>query len=208
MICRILLAGALLLPLGVFSQSYDTIQKLPPAAPVQQQDTVHKKVQVKSIPRTPERRWGDAGIGLGLDYGGLVGVKGTFYPIKYMGIFASVGWEIVGVGWNAGILGRLLPADGTRGARPYLKVMYGANAVTKVSGMSGYDKIFYGFTIGVGLETRFGRKRASGLNLDLNVPLRTPDYFEQVNNMKNNPKITMNNSTIPITISIGYNVEF
>jgi len=208
MISRILLAGVLLMPLAVFAQSHDTIQKLPAAAPVQQQDTMKKKIPVKHARPAPERRWGDGGIGLGLDYGGLVGIKGTFYPIKYMGIFASVGWEIIGVGWNAGVLGRLFPADGTRGARPYLKVMYGANAVTKVDGMSGYDKIFYGFTVGIGLEIRFGRRKASGLNLDVNVPLRTPDYFEQVNNMKNNPNITMNNSTLPIAISIGYNVEF
>ena len=171
-------------------------------------DTLHYAVIKTKIQHKPERRWGDGGIGFGIDYGGLIGVKATFYPIKYMGIFAAGGWELIGIGWNVGVLGRIIPADGTHTARPYLKVMYGVNAVTKVSGMNGYDKMFYGFTVGAGLEIRFGRRRASGINLDLNVPFRSPDYFLQVSNMKNNPQITMTSSTIPITISIGYNVEF
>ena len=125
-------------------------------------------------PVKAERRWWDGGVGLGLDYGGLIGVKATFYPVSYMGIFASGGWEVIGIGWNAGCLGRLLPADGKHGVRPYLKVMYGVNAVTKVTGKNGYDKMFYGVTVGIGLEVRFGRAKKNGLNLDLNVPFRSP----------------------------------
>jgi hypothetical protein len=171
-------------------------------------DTIHVPVIRKKIPPKPEHRWGDGGIGFGLDYGGLIGVKATFYPIKYMGIFGAAGWEYIGIGWNAGVLGRLIAADGTHGARPYMKVMYGVNAVTTVSGLGGYDKMFYGFTVGLGLEARFGRRKASGINLDLNFPFRTPDYFLQVSNMHNNPQIKMTSSTIPVTVSIGYNVEF
>jgi hypothetical protein len=156
----------------------------------------------------PERRWGDFGVGFGLDYGGLIGAKVTFNPIPYMGIFAAGGWELIGLGWNVGVLGRLFPAGGKKHVRPYLKVMYGVNAVTKVQGASEYDKMFYGVTPGIGIETRFGLMRRSGLNVDLNVPIRSSAYFDHINQMKNDPSIEMKNSTIPISISIGYHFEF
>jgi len=164
-------------------------------------------VSVKPVVKA-ERRWGDLGIGFGLDYGGLIGVKATVYPISYMGIFASGGWELVGLGWNVGCLGRIIPADGKHGVRPFLKLMYGVNGVTKVTGKSVYDKMFFGLTVGLGLETRFGKRKKSGLNIDLNFPFRSPQYFDQVARMKSDPQIKMTSSTIPVAISFGYNIEF
>jgi len=168
------------------------------------QDTV----KVIKHSRAPERRWGDGGVGLGLDYGGILGIKATFYPISYMGIFAAVGWENVGIGYNAGILGRLLPANGTRSVRPYLKVMYGVNGATKVTGKNGYDKMFYGITTGIGLEIRFGRAKKGGINFDLNVPFRSPQFFDTIDQLEHDKSLTMKTSVIPITVSLGYNVEF
>ncbi len=164
-------------------------------------------VLTKQKPKA-ERRWGDAGFGLGLDYGGLVGVKATFYPIPYMGVFGAVGWEMIGIGWNVGCLGRLIPANGTHTARPYLKAMYGVNGATKVTGKSGYDEMFYGFTAGIGVETRFGKHKQSGINIDLNFPFRSPEFFDQIARMKSDPELDMTQSPIPIAISIGYNFEF
>ena len=178
--------------------------------PVKQipKDTTVTILPAHKIPLKPEHRWGDAGVGFGIDYGGLVGAKVTFYPIPFMGIFAAGGWEFVGIGWNVGCLGRLIPANGTHSARPYFKVMYGVNAATTVSGISRYDKMFYGVTVGFGIETRFGKFKKGGINIDLNLPFRSPDYFDMVNRMKNDPMVKMTSSTIPITLSIGYNVEF
>jgi hypothetical protein len=171
-------------------------------------DTLVSNAQPVKTTVQPERRWGDGGAGLGLDYGGLVGARASFYPFKYMAIFASVGWEIVGIGWNAGVLGRFIPADGKHGARPYLKVMYGVNGATKIEGKSGYDKMYYGITVGAGLEARFGKKKKSGLNIDINVPIRSADFWDTINEIKDNPNITMNSEPWPVTISIGYIVEF
>jgi hypothetical protein len=125
-----------------------------------------------------------------------------------MGIFASGGWEMVGIGYNVGCLGRILPANGTRSVRPYIKVMYGVNGATKVNGKNGYDKMFYGLTTGIGLEVRFGRARKAGVNADLNVPFRSPQYFDQIDRMKSDPDIKMTSTPIPIAFSLGYNVEF
>ncbi|MDD4603164.1 MAG: hypothetical protein PHF97_05105 [Bacteroidales bacterium] len=155
-----------------------------------------------------ERRWGDGGAGIGLDYGGLIGAKATFYPIPYMGVFVAGGWELVDFGWNVGFFGRLFPADGKHGLRPYLKVMYGVNGATKVNGKSGYDAIFCGVTTGVGLEIRFGKLKKNGINVDLNVPFHSPDFFDQVSRMNNDPSVKASTSIVPIAVSVGYNVEF
>lgn len=131
-------------------------------------------------PLTPEWSYFDLGLGFGLDYGGVLGVKGTFSPIPYVGVFVAGGWEMIDLGWNIGCIGRFVPGDHKHLARPYVKVMYGVNSATKVQGMSSYNKIFYGFTAGAGIELRFGKRRNSGINLDLNVPFRSPDFITRL----------------------------
>lgn len=171
-------------------------------------DTIPTLKSQKKTKMKPDRRWGDGGAGLGLDYGGLIGVKASFYPIKYMAVFGAVGWEIIGIGWNVGILGRVIPADGKHGTRPYLKVMYGVNGATQVKGKNGYDEMFYGLTVGAGLELRFGKIKKNGINIDLNVPFRSPEFFDMVSRIKNDPQIDLKNDPWPVTISVGYMVEF
>ena len=171
-------------------------------------DTIPTLKSQKKTKMKPDRRWGDGGAGLGLDYGGLVGVKASFYPIKYMAVFGAVGWEIIGIGWNAGILGRIIPADGKHGTRPYLKVMYGVNGATQVKGKNGYDEMFYGLTVGAGLELRFGKIKKNGINIDLNVPFRSPGFYDMLSRIKDDPQIDLKNEPWPVTISVGYMVEF
>ncbi len=155
-----------------------------------------------------DSRLGDIGLGIGLDYGGVAGIKATLYPISRLGVFLAGGWEMVDFGWNIGVLARLFPADGRRVVRPYLKLMYGVNGFTKVSGDSSYDKVFFGVTPGLGMEARFGVLRQSGLNVDLNVPIRSGEFFDQVNKMKNDPGIVKVSPILPIAISVGYHYEF
>jgi hypothetical protein len=179
-----------------------------------QNDTplVTKDTTIVSLPpvkteRRAERRWGDAGVGFGLDYGGIFGVRASFYPVRYMGVFAAGGWEVVGLGWNIGVLGRAVPADGKHSVRPYLKLMYGVNGATKVTGKRGYDKMFYGLTPGIGLETRFGRMKKSGISIDINIPFRSPAFFKQISDMENDPDLSKV-TVLPFAISIGYVAEF
>jgi hypothetical protein len=164
--------------------------------------------EADSLLNRPERRWGDVGIGFGLDYGGLFGVKASFNPIPYMAVFASGGWELIAFGWNVGVLGRLFPAGGPKHVRPYFKVMYGVNGAITVSGLSAYDEVYYGVTPGIGMEARFGKIRRSGLNVDFNVPLRSGSYFYDLNEIKNNPAIVMKGTPLPISVSFGYHYEF
>lgn len=162
----------------------------------------------KTLVVVPERRWGDIGAGFGLDYGGLLGVKGTFNPIPYLGVFVAGGLQIGGYGWNTGIIGRILPALSTRSVRPYAKLMYGVNAATKVDGKPEYDGLYTGLTTGIGSEFRFGRKKLVGLNLDLNVPFRSPEFFETYNKILDDPAVELSSKVLLITISLGFHVDF
>lgn len=147
---------------------------------------------------------GDFGIGLGLDYGGIGG-RLTFLPEKHVGLFASVGYAIVGAGYNVGAKTIVNPDSKTRVA---LGGMYGYNAVINVSGASQYNKIYYGTSIFVGVEFRSRYKPKDYFNLELIVPFRSQEFQNDYDALKANPAITFKNSVLPIAVSLGYHFGF
>ena len=162
-------------------------------------DQEYEKIEMKRI--------FDIGFGFGLDYGGLIGAKATFIPIKYLGIFASGGYHLVSFGWQIGVTGYILPKTNVKKIRPYVKIMYGSNRVIIVEGASGYDMNYIGFTPGIGIEIRFGAKASHGLNADLNFPIGSSEFNDDFDELKNNPSITTSDP-LPIAISFGYHFEF
>lgn len=149
----------------------------------------------------------DLGFGLGLDYGGLIGAKFTFVPVKHLGIFVSGGYHMVAFGWQVGVIGYILRKTSQKKIRPYFKVMYGSNRVIIVDGASQYDKNYTGFTPGFGVEFRFGAARKSGLNIDLNVPIESAEFKDDFNALDKNPGIEIS-AALPIAFSVGYHFEF
>src|SRR3989337_4382541 len=69
------------------------------------------------------------GLGIGMDYGGI-GIRGTFLPMERLGLFASAGYNLNAVGFNAGAQWRF-PKE--RHAF-FLTGMYGYNAVLIATG--------------------------------------------------------------------------
>ncbi len=153
-------------------------------------------------------RQADFGIGLGLDYGGLVGVQLGFVPVKHLSLFGALGYYMTGTGWQLGMKGLFLPNTSDYPFRPFLKVMYGSNSQIKVEGAPEYNKIYKGFTVGFGAEFRGGKHRQNGIDLDLNVPLRTSEFWDDYNDLKNKPYIDWKNDLLPIAVSIGFHHEF
>ncbi len=149
----------------------------------------------------------DLGFGFGLDYGGLIGAKFTFVPIKHLGIFVSGGYHLVAFGWQVGVIGYIIRKTNMKKFRPYFKVMYGSNRVIIVEGASKYDKNYVGFTPGFGVELRFGAEKSHGLNIDLNYPIESTEFQDDYNTLDNNPGIEMTQAS-PISFSIGYHFEF
>jgi hypothetical protein len=163
--------------------------------------------QVKKTPGAVTHNL-DLGFGLGLDYGGLLGVQLGIAPIKHLTLFAAGGYYILQFGWQVGLKGLFIAKTTKHGFRPFLKAMYGTNSVISVEGADYYDKVYKGFTVGLGFELRFGRMKKNGFDLDLNVPLRTPDFWSDWNEVENDPNMDVINAPIPVAFSVGYHHEF
>jgi hypothetical protein len=149
----------------------------------------------------------DIGIGFGLDYGGIFGVQAQFIPVKHLSIFGAIGYYIEGAGWQIGVKGLCVPKTTEKGFRPFFKLMYGTNSQIVVDGAEYYNKIYNGWTVGFGLEFR-GKKRQNGIDIDLNVPLRTGQFWDDYNTVQNDPYIEMTGTLLPFTVSIGFHHEF
>lgn len=150
----------------------------------------------------------DLGVGLGLDYGGILGAKCSFIPLPFVSVFGSVGLQVGGVGWNTGITWHILPVMSNYAFRPNIKLMYGINSAILVVGKSKYTQQFTGFTPGIGMEMRFGKHKRSGLDIDLNVPLRSPEFWSHWNEVKDDPDVEDTNEPLPVALSIGFHREF
>jgi hypothetical protein len=86
--------------------------------------------------------------------------------------------------------------------------MYGVNAATYVSGTSKYNEVYIGLTPGVGIEFMFGSKKKNGIDIDINVPIRSSDYYNTLNAMKHDKSMTSVREAWPVTFSFGYHHEF
>jgi hypothetical protein len=189
----IVITGILLLSSSVYSQG-DSIP-------------VRDDHQAVKQPVTEVAHIVDIGFGFGLDYGGLIGVQVGATALKHFTFFASGGYYMIQGGWNVGLKTLLVAKTSKHAGRPYLKAMYGCNSVILVDGLEEYNKVYKGWTIGLGMEFRLGKKRQTGFNIDLNVPLRSPDFWEDLNVIENDPRVT-DPQYLPIAFSIGFHHEF
>jgi hypothetical protein len=144
----------------------------------------------------------NAGFGFGIDYGGF-GARLTFLPIERLGIFGGVGYNLVGAGYNVGAQLRF-PSE--KRVDWYIPAMYGYNAVLKITGDMEYEKTYYGFSTGAGIEL----KSASGKsfwNFELLVPFRDPQYQDDIDKWEA-MGADFNSKPLPVSFSIGYHIRF
>jgi hypothetical protein len=139
------------------------------------------------------------GLGLGLDYGGIGG-KLTFVPTPRVALFGGIGYNFNGAGYNGGLIVRLKPEGKVC---PYLTGMYGYNGVIVVDGMSEVNKTYYGATLGGGIELHRNEK-TNFWNFGMGFPLRSEEYKNDLEALKNNPSIEFLNEPLPFVISVGY----
>ncbi len=190
----VVIAGFLLISNSVYSQG-DSI-------PVRDDHQAIKK------PSTEVAHIVDLGLGFGLDYGGLFGVQLGATALKHLTFFASGGYYKFQGGWNVGLKTLLVAKTSKHAGRPYMKVMYGCNSAIFVEGADEYNKVYHGWTVGLGIELRFGKNKQTGFNMDLNVPLRTGDFWVDYDEMKNDPRLDVIAEPLPIAFSIGFHHEF
>ncbi len=143
------------------------------------------------------------GLGLGFDYGGIGG-NFMVYPQKNIGIFIGGGYAFAGLGYNAGVKLRLTP-DKTTVVNPFISAMYGYNASVSISDNPQYDKLFYGPSLGLGIDIR-SRKPDSGgyLSIALMIPIRNSDAQDYIDLLKNEYGASFSSNLPPVGFSIGY----
>lgn len=148
----------------------------------------------------------DFGIGLGLDYGGYGG-QIVGYPQKNLGIVLGLGYNGIGLGYNAGLKGRLLFHKSDPTLSPFILGMYGYTAAVKVTGpnyYSSFKKQFNGFTIGAGLDIRIGAAKIGYFSCAVLMPFRGSEYDNYINNLKVNYGVKFDQELWPVGFSLGY----
>jgi hypothetical protein len=139
------------------------------------------------------------GLGLGLGYGGA-GAKFEYLPIKYLGLSAGVGYNLLEPGLNAGASFKALP---NKKIQPVVNLLYGYNAVILVKDWDKLSKTYYGFSVGLGVEFKLGQHR-NKLSLSAYYPLRNRQFQDDYDAIKNNPALEVSDMS-PITYEIGFN---
>ena len=141
-----------------------------------------------------------AGVGIGLDYGGIGG-KLMFAPVKYVALFGAIGYNLNGAGYNGGVVARILP---DKKVCPYVTGMYGYNAVIVIEGLRERNKTYFGPSFGGGIELRM--RNRNFWNFGLLFPLRSAEFQDDFDDLKNNPSIEIT-EPLPVQISVGYHLR-
>lgn len=142
------------------------------------------------------------GIGMGIDHGGIVGVK-LSSPIYYVSLFAGVGYNLLEAGFNVGIVVRLFPK---KIFTPTLTGMYGYNAIIVVNDAKKYNKTYYGPSVGVGVEIRPRLKNY--FSVGLIIPFRSQQFEKDYDALQQDPLIVINQKPNDVLLSFGYHFVF
>jgi hypothetical protein len=142
------------------------------------------------------------GFGLGRDYGGI-GVKLSVFPSQVVGIFGGLGYNFLKAGYNVGGIIRILPKQKIC---PLVTAMYGYTDAINIQGADHYNKVYYGPTFGGGMEIRF-RNNQNYLNLETLIPVRSNQFWADMETIQNDPMIELYNEPLPISISVGYHIK-
>lgn len=137
------------------------------------------------------------GIGLGIDYGGI-GINLQAYLIKHIGVFGGFGFAGYKPSYNAGLKLRFNPEPENSNWVPYFTAMYGYNTVYIVKNASNYNRIFFGPSVGFGVDIKSTKNKSSFWSVQLIYPIRSKEAVDYQNYLKQNSIL------LPITLSIGY----
>lgn len=140
------------------------------------------------------------GVGGGLDYGGL-GVQTGFRPSERFSLFAGLGYNLDGMGYN---IGAQFHFPSEKKLSWYITGMYGYNAVLIVTGDIKREKTYYGPSAGAGLQLKRGEK--GFWNFELLLPFRTSEFQDDIDALDNiGADVT---EPLPVAFSVGYHWKF
>jgi len=144
------------------------------------------------------------GLGRGFDFGGY-GANLTVYINKNLGLFAGGGYANVGFGFNGGAKVRFIPYKPNYKLNSFLLLMYGYNSAIAVSEAKEFNKLFYGPTIGLGIDYRPRPYMKRGyFSLAILVPFRGSDVNDYMDDLEANEGIKFESGLFPVSFSLGY----
>lgn len=145
------------------------------------------------------------GLGLGMDYGGIGGSL-LFYPSPNVGLFCGMGYALAGAGYNVGAKFRFASKQSSSVVKPYILAMYGYNAAIVVDDADEYNKLFYGLTVGAGIDYKSSRSGGGYWTVALLIPIRRSGVQTYIDDLKNYHGVEFKNELLPIGLSIGYRI--
>jgi hypothetical protein len=142
----------------------------------------------------------NVGLGAGIDYGGFGG-RFTVLPYEKLGMFAGVGYNLDGLGFNAGAQYKF---SVDKRVRPYVIAMYGYNGVivTEETYNGDDSETYYGPSFGFGIELKGRRNENNFWNFELLLPIRPSEFQDDIDALKA-AGYTVTDPW-PVAFSIGY----
>jgi|TARA_R110002096_G_scaffold133252_4_gene284121 hypothetical protein len=141
------------------------------------------------------------GIGFGLPYGG-VGLHIGTNVAKGLNLFGGVGYQIADIGYNLGITKGF---ESKSMAQFYLSGMIGTNAAIKIDGLPQSSKTYFGPSLGAGIKLNSHRKEGNFWDMGIIVPVRSSAYQNDLDGLKQDPRITGLTEPWPVLLVFAYN---
>ena len=147
------------------------------------------------------------GLGIGQDYGGFGG-NILYYPQRNFGLFCGIGYNLAGVGYNLGIKSRIAIGSSSSHVLVSVLAMYGYNAVIRVADMGELNKVFYGATVGAGLDFKPFKYSDDYISVSLFVPFRSSEVQDYMDYLEQVYSLVFEQGLFPISFSFGYRIVF
>ncbi|NJO69042.1 MAG: hypothetical protein HC830_06910 [Bacteroidetes bacterium] len=142
------------------------------------------------------------GLGIGQDNGGF-GANLTVYPHRNIGVFAGVGYAMADFGYNVGFKVRAISETNFRRGSVYGLAMYGYNAGIVIADGKEFNKLFYGPTIGMGIDYKYRPDQPFYWSVGVNIPFRGTKVQDYIEDLEKNHNIKMTTNLLPVTFSFG-----
>jgi hypothetical protein len=144
------------------------------------------------------------GVGAGYDFGGYGGVNAIYYPQRSIGVFAAGGYTPAGIGYNFGIKLRAISNKSASVVMPFLVAMRGYYTAVAPKDYSYYNKLFFGTTVGAGVDYRPNNSKFGYLTGTILVPIRNIDSKNYIDYLNTFQGIDYTHKLHAISASIGY----
>ena len=104
-------------------------------------------------------------------------------PSEKFGLFGSLGYNLVGIGFNGGINYKFSP---DKKVCPTLGAMYGYNGVIKIEDSNGGKSggVYYGPSFCVGIELKNRGENGNFWNFEIVLPIRSKEFSDDIDQLK------------------------